>query len=216
MSKNTITPATWTLMVVVILLSISTFAAVYGFNRIHASRDVLVDLYQLKSDVLQANIALRNAAVAHNQAQSEAELAKMLVTRSSANDIYDRLTAADLCTLDRVIVDQLKKERPEYRAAQLTVVNHVRKGDKVAAWDEMTYYQTLMDRYINRLDKLITSVTGQAHDVHIRAKSTVVGLFGLSVALSAMAIWRGFRGVCIGGRACLAIGEGKSDDRTGA
>lgn len=208
-----LTPATWTLMVVVILLSISTAAAIYGFNSIHASKSALVDLYQLKSDVLQANIALRNAAIAYNQAQSEAELAKMLITRSSANDIYDRLTAADLNDLDRVIVDQLKKERPEYREAQLKVVNHVRKGNREAAWEDMTYYQTLMDRYIARLDKLITSITRTTHQIHVHAKSTIVGLFGLSVALAAFAVWRAFRGVCIGGMACLALKGDENDNR---
>lgn len=192
-------------MVIVVLLGASTLAAVYGFDRIHSSRASLVDLYQLKSDVLQANIALRNAAIAYNQAQSEAELAKMLITRSSANDIYDRLTAADLNDLDRVIVDQLKKERPEYRASQMKVVNHVRKGERDAAWDELTYYQTLMDRYINRVDKLIVSITLESHSIHTRAKSTIIGLFGLSVAIAAIAVWKGFKGVCIGGRECLAM-----------
>lgn len=211
---KTISPATWTLMVVVVLLSVSTGAALYGFNEIYKSKMVLVDLHQLKADVLQANIALRNAAIAYNQAQSEAELAKMLVTRSSANDIYDRLTAADLNTLDRVIVDQLKKERPEYREAQLKVVNHVRKGNREKAWEDMTYYQTLMDRYITRLDKLIVSITSITHDIHTKAKSTLYGIFGLSVALAAIAVWKAFRGVCIGGRACLALGDDNEPDRT--
>jgi hypothetical protein len=104
-----------------------------------------------------------------------------------------------------VIVDQLKKERPEYRASQMKVVNHVRKGERDAAWDELTYYQTLMDRYINRVDKLIASITLESHGIHTRAKSTIIGLFGLSVAIAAMAVWKGFKGVCIGGRECLVL-----------
>ena len=192
-----ILPATWTLAIVVTLLVVCAAVSLYGFKLLHDGRSNLVDLYQLKSDILQANIALRNAAIAYNQAQTEAELAKMLVTRSSANDVYDRLTAADLPDIDKVILAEMKKERPEYREAQMKVVNAVRKGKSEEAWDHMTYYQTLMDRYISRVDKLISHITKMSHSIHIRVQSTILGFLGVSILIAAVTVWKGFHSVSI-------------------
>lgn len=186
-------PATWLGLLMTGLLLFTTAIGMHGLQSIHDGRAVLVDLYQLKADVLQANIALRNAAIATNQAQSEAELAKMLITRSSANGIYDRLAAADLCTLDRVVVNEMKNERPEYREAQLRVVGFVRKGDKDAAWDHMNYYQTLMDRYIARVDKLIVSITDKTHRVHVSVQATMLAGLAFGLLVIGVLLWRQFR-----------------------
>lgn len=186
-------PGTYIGLVMVLLLIISNVAAMIGFKSIHDRRIVLVDLHQLRSDIVHANLALRNAAIATNDAQMENELGKMLITRKSANDVYDGLTAADLSKLDKVIVIEMKAERPEYREKQLAVVALVRKGKTSEAWEAMSYYQTLMDRYLNRVDTLIKSVTKSTHVTYRYVQATMMIVLAVSIMIAATTIWRVFR-----------------------
>jgi hypothetical protein len=139
-----------------VIISSSTII-VYGFAKINEKESAIIDLYQLKTDILNANIALRNAAIAPNLAFQENELAKMLVTRSSANKIYDRLSATELTHFQDTILSEMKRERPQYREAQLKVVADVRKNNP-EVWENMLYYNTLMDKYLDRCTVFITSI----------------------------------------------------------
>lgn len=139
-----------------VIISSSTII-VYGFAKINEKESAIIDLYQLKTDILNANIALRNAAIAPNLAFQENELAKMLVTRTSANKIYDRLSATELTHFQDTILSEMKRERPQYREAQLKVVADVRKKNP-EVWENMLYYNTLMDKYIDRCTVFITSI----------------------------------------------------------
>jgi len=177
-----------------LLLVASTCIAVYGHIKMNKSKIIMIHLYQLKSDILQANLALRNAAVAITDAQMETELAKMLITRSSANEIYDHLTAADLSKIDRVIVKEMKVERAEYREAQLKVVSLIRRHKKEEAWDALVYYQTLMDRYVSRVDRLIISVVKCNKDLYAKVVSTTLASLVVSILIGTCAIRRLFWG----------------------
>lgn len=139
-----------------VIISSSTII-VYGFAKINEKESAIIDLYQLKTDILNANIALRNAAIAPNLAFQENELAKMLVTRTSANKIYDRLSATELTHFQDTILSEMKRERPQYREAQLKVVADVRKKNP-EVWENVLYYNTLMDKYIDRCTVFITSI----------------------------------------------------------
>lgn len=185
--KN-IHPTSFIGLVMALLLIASTLIALNGYVKIHRSSQVLLDLYQLRTDITGANLALRNAGMARTPAQMEIELSKMLVTRSSANEIYDRLAAANLEPNDRVIVNEMKKERAEYREAQLKVVALIRENNDKEAWEAMMYYQTLMDRYLGRVDKLIKNVSFCSEKKYNYALATLLTALVSSLAIGACVI----------------------------
>ena len=181
-------PTSYIGLVMAILLITSTLVALSGYVKIHRSSQVLLDLYQLRTDITGANLALRNAGMARTPAQMEIELSKMLITRASANDIYDRLAAASLEKEDKVIVAEMRRERVEYREAQLKVVSLIRDGKEKDAWESMMYYQTLMDRYLGRVDKLIKNVSLCSEKKYNYALATLLTALVSSLALGACAI----------------------------
>lgn len=156
-----------------IIIASSTII-VYGFAKINEQESAIIDLYQLKTDILNANIALRNAAIAPNLAFQENELAKMLVTRSSANKIYDRLSATELTHFQQTILAEMKKERPQYRDAQLQVVADVRKKNP-DVWENMLYYNTLMERYLDRCTVFVDSIKRNVQFYYNMVKISMLG-----------------------------------------
>lgn len=185
--KN-IHPTSYVGLVMAVLMICSTLLALSGFARINRANNILLDLYQLRTDITSANLALRNAGMSTDHAIREVELSKMLVTRASANDIYDRLAAAPLEHSDKVIVEEMKKERAEYREAQLKVVAHIREGKDIETWKSMMYYQTLMDRYLGRVDTLIKHVSICSSKKYSHANATMLISLVASLALGACAI----------------------------
>ena len=181
-------PTSYVGLVMAILLIASTMLSLNGYSMINRSSLVLLDLYQLRTDIASANLALRNAGMAKSQALCEIELSKMLVTRVSADEIYDRLMAANLDDIDKSIVLEMKSERQEYRLAQLKVVSLIRKNNEADTWDAMMYYQTLMDRYLNRVDKLIKHVSVCNSNKYNNARATMLIALIASLALGACAI----------------------------
>jgi hypothetical protein len=177
-----------------LLLIATTCVAIYGHIEMNTNRSVMMRLYQLKSDILLANLALRNAAVTVTDAQMEVELGKMLTTRSSANETYDYLMAADLSKVDRVIVNEMKNERVEYREAQLKVISLIRKHKDEEAWDALAYYQTLMDRYVSRVDRLITDIVKCSKNTYSKVIATALASLVVSILIGACAIRRLFWG----------------------
>ncbi len=185
--KN-IHPTSYVGLVMAVLMICSTLLALSGFARINRANNILLDLYQLRTDITSANLALRNAGMSTDHAIREVELSKMLVTRASANDIYDRLAAAPLEHSDKVVVEEMKKERAEYREAQLKVVAHIREGKDIETWKSMMYYQTLMDRYLGRVDTLIKHVSICSSKKYSHANATMLISLVASLALGACAI----------------------------
>ncbi len=181
-------PTSYVGLVMAILLIASTMLSLNGYSMINRSSLVLLDLYQLRTDIASANLALRNAGMAKSQALCEIELSKMSVTRVSADEIYDRLMAANLDDIDKSIVLEMKSERQEYRLAQLKVVSLIRKNNEADTWDAMMYYQTLMDRYLNRVDKLIKHVSVCNSNKYNNARATMLIALIASLALGACAI----------------------------
>jgi len=167
-----------------VIISSSTII-VYGFAKINEKESAIIDLYQLKTDILNANIALRNAAIAPNLAFQENELAKMLVTRSSANKIYDRLSATELTHFQDTILSEMKRERPQYREAQLKVVADVRKNNP-EVWENMLYYNTLMDKYLDRCTVFITSIEKNVEFFYSLVKASM--LISILVVITIMYI----------------------------
>lgn len=189
-------PTSYIGLIVAALMIASTIISMQGYTRINRSGKVLMNLYQLRTDISSANLALRNAGMARTDAQMEQELAKMLITRASANEIYDALAAAPLEPEDTVLLSEMKKERIEYREAQLKVVALVRKHNDGGAWDAMMYYQPLMDRYLARVDKLIHNVTACNKKKYNNARTTMLVALIASLAIGACAIRRVYWGPC--------------------
>lgn len=168
-------PLYYFVAIIISLLILTTSITISSFNDIDSKRIVIQNLYQLKSDILYANIALRNSTISGSKELAELELAKMLVTRGSANLIYDKLTIEDLSKSTRIVFEEMKKERPEYRNAQLKVVANIRNGDsKKILWFNMSYYQTLMDRYTQRVDWLINSINNETNDLIRTTKRNIL------------------------------------------
>ena len=92
--KNFLNPAVYAPLIILMLLGASSYTAKLGMSGIRDRHEIAANLHQLKSDILNANIALRNAGIAAKDHERSHELGKMLVTRSSANQIYDFLGAA--------------------------------------------------------------------------------------------------------------------------
>ncbi len=150
---------------VVAIIAVSTIA-INGQRRIEEITWQMQRVCKLRTDILQANLALRNAMLVSDGHSRETELGKMLLTRSSANQVYDDLTMSGLGHREAVLLEEMKKERQEYRNAQLKVVALVRDGSQVTdVTQPLLYYQTLVDRYIQRtysLHELIESRLGDA------------------------------------------------------
>ena len=99
--KKFLNPIRYTPLIILILLAISSLTTKIGMSGIRDRQEVRANLYQLKSDILNANIALRNAGIAVTVYDASKELDKMLVTRYSANKIYDFLSAAKITNQEK-------------------------------------------------------------------------------------------------------------------
>jgi hypothetical protein len=185
-------PIIYIIIVIISLLVTTVTLSSRSFEEIDHKRVVIQDLHRLKSDILYANIALRNAAIAQSAQQAEVELAKMLVTRSSANKIYDNLAIADLTKSTRVVVQEIKADRPEYRDSQLKVVSLVRKNsqDKQELWNAMAYYQTLMERYVSRTDFLIKEISIETTKLLQKTKIKIILLALASSLITIFSVYR--------------------------
>ena len=76
------------------IVIVTSLTAVYYFVDIANDKDMMMELHQLKQDILYANLALRNAAIAPDDITKHEELKKMLVTRASADRVYKTLSQA--------------------------------------------------------------------------------------------------------------------------
>ncbi len=186
--------ATKILLSVVLLLMITTAAGIYSSSYVYKRSMILIDLYKLRSDILQANLALRSAAVLPVGYHQENELEKMRDTRNSANGIYDRLSAATLTHFEKTVVAEMKKERPEYRTAQMEVVVKIRKGESTTDMLEpLLYYQTLMDRYLGRVDTLIEGSFKHLKTATNNTVSAALGLFAIALLITAWILYRCYK-----------------------
>lgn len=191
-------PLYYFVAIIISLLILTTSITISSFNDIDSKRIVIQNLYQLKSDILYANIALRNSTISGSKELAELELAKMLVTRGSANLIYDKLTIEDLSKSTRIVFEEMKKERPEYRNAQLKVVANIRNGDsKKILWFNMSYYQTLMDRYTQRVDWLINSINNETNDLIRTTKRNILLLTFFSSTIVLIMTRRHLYKICL-------------------
>lgn len=161
---------------IIFIFLITIGLTMFGLNEINQTRINISNLLQLKSDVLVANLSLRNAAIADNEHDVGKELDKMLVTRASANNMYDLLTIG-LKSDDRLILEELKKERMEYRKSQLDVIALVKKKKHDLQWEEMSYYCSLMDKYIQRVDFIIKNQNDYAVKIHNYIKVFLISVF---------------------------------------
>jgi hypothetical protein len=188
--KNFLNPIRYTPLIILILLAISSLTTKIGMSGIKDRQEVRANLYQLKSDILNANIALRNAGIAVTVYDASKEFDKMLVTRSSANKIFDTLSAAKLTHKEKVILAEMKNERPEYREAQLKVVDFIKLQKKQEAWVAMSYYQTLMDRYVQRVDTLLTLSKDRETEIFADTRQLSILLLVFSFTIVIYMFWR--------------------------
>lgn len=153
----------------------------YSFTAINTSKNIVIELYQLKSDVLVANIAIRNSAIATVDFDMNRELDKMLVTRSDANKIYDKLSSHDMSHEDSIILSEMKVERKEYRESQLAIIKYIKLKEDDHVWAYMIYYNTFMDRYIQRVDTLLQSQLTYINMVYDNTKTFLFIVFTMIV-----------------------------------
>lgn len=163
-----------------ILFLLTIAITIYSFSMINNSRIILIDLYQLKSDVLIANIAMRNSAIATNQFEMNKELDKMAITRESANKIYDRLSSYNLNKQDSVIISEMKRERTDYRKAQLEVIENIKKKNDNFPW---SMYNVLMEKYLQRIDVLVQSQIVIVKDTFTTTKNIIIVIFSNLILL---------------------------------
>ncbi|MGL4678495.1 MAG: hypothetical protein ACRCWC_03835, partial [Plesiomonas shigelloides] len=156
-----LSPACYMGVIMVGMLIFITLLASQGFSDINSRRPVLEDLYQLRCDIQNANHALLRSAVAPTQHESETELSAMLLTRESANRIYDRLLTQHQITLsERRLIETMKTERDAYRKAQLQVVDDIRNAKpRTEMWAHYRYYRVLQEQYTGRVNVLLRSVS---------------------------------------------------------
>lgn len=174
--------ATYIGLIINILIIFTSSVAIWGFSSINDKQDNIVSLCQLRSDILYANLALRNAAISPSEVVMENELDKMLVTRASANKIYDKLSASKLSSYQKTLLNEMKADRPSYRQSQLTVVDSIRKHKsneicKLKAaeiWVKMSYYNTLMDRYVQRVDTMMVDINTNIIDLYSKMRIFII------------------------------------------
>lgn len=140
------------------IVILTSSVGLYSLNTIRKIQLISTDVYQLKSDILMANLAIRNAAIAHTPKDINFELEKTLVTRTSATRIYERLDSAALTEPERRTFLEMKADRSVYREAQNKVVDKIKKDDDDGFWEALPSYQIQLDLYLKRTDSLIQSV----------------------------------------------------------
>lgn len=145
----------YTLLLICVVLTVSSFLSIHAIKKTHNSWPVIMDLYQLKSDISTANILLRNAALAPDTIKPE-EITKMLVPRSSATKIYDNLSLYSLTTEERKVLEDMKRDRSVYRDEQNAVVTKIKQNEIV--WDQLLQYQKHQALYQERVDYLLKSI----------------------------------------------------------
>ena len=167
----------------VVALIVTIAISSYGFYDLNKSKSVILDLYHLKSDILIANISLRNAIITTSEIEKVNELNKMLVTRNSANQIYDRLVVYGLSDLEEAIIKNMIEERKEYRKYQLEIIDNIKTKNTLSAWHNMSYYSTLMERYIQRVDTIISIRKEESENVYICVKYSILAiLMGICIS----------------------------------
>jgi len=141
----------------VLIVSITTIT-IKEFTEINNNRIILLDLYQLKHDVLSANLYMRNATIPDSIEEREKELAKMLITRQSATNVYKNLNRSVLTPEQTFIVKTLVAERVEYRECQNRTVYSIRHNPDSVTWKYFIDYNVYLNRYLHRVDFLIYDI----------------------------------------------------------
>ena len=150
------------------------------------TRDILKDLYQIEQNVKIANQALREAALAPTDELIEKELSILPVTKASSTRIYSGLPNKPLKESDKQIIATLILERPDYRIAQLNVVQAIRSHNKQVTWDMLHVYKVYQEIYTKHVDDLINSSETNLviiKDKLIKRLIIIVGIFILLQSL---------------------------------
>jgi hypothetical protein len=163
-----------------------------GFKSMNDRRTTLIDLYQLRSDIMQTDLAICNASIANSLPVRESEIGKMTENRDSANIAYDRLNSSDLSCASADIFKAMKEDRPKYIIAQIKVVDSIRKI-KTPNADDLIYYQALMDRYVHRVDAMIKLETESTYLTHNHVQSAMAAVLAISLIITSWVLWRMFR-----------------------
>jgi len=145
----------YTLLLICIVLTTTSFISIHTIKKLNNSWPIIMDLYQLKSDIASANISLRNAAIAPFE-EKDKKISEMLIPRSSATKIYENLSIYPLTEKERCVLEDLKRDRPLYRNAQNLVVDSINK--RISFWQELQDYEVHQRLYESRVDSLITSI----------------------------------------------------------
>jgi hypothetical protein len=148
------------------------------------------DLHQLNSDIANANQYLRQASIAPTAELIETELAKMKVTRGSADSVYSRLIASvQLSQEDNAVVSTLILERETYRQFQMKAVQRIREqSTKQIIWDAVIPYQALQIKYVTRVNGLIRAMDYHLQELYKYTLIKIIVIFLVFFLYNALSI----------------------------
>jgi hypothetical protein len=182
-------------LVRILILCILLFGFAVANNGIEEekeNREALSAEYELKAQILIANLAISNSVIASEQREIDFELSKILVTREKGNKIYEYLTSekADLKATEMQIVTTLIDGRQIYRNVQNIVVEAAKANKDAIFWHKYPEYRAEMDRYLTNVDLLIATTNIRSVEEHQKHKSFILLSLVFGITFTTFALWK--------------------------
>lgn len=133
---------------------------IWAYINLHERSCILHELGTLKTVINKANVHIRDAALAPDDANKLAQLEARFATRQVAETAIVVLNRAAFTKAERDIYIKMRLERNlHYRETQNLVVNAITDGvPKEQLWILLLNYEKYQYQYLDFLDQLIQSV----------------------------------------------------------
>ena len=150
------------ILLLVIVLMYSGILLVKAKTKMGRIGKLYSEVVRLNNNTLEANLYIRQAAVAPSLAIAISELDKTYRTRTDSTNIYTDLCLSYndiLSDEDKAVVAMMMMDRVEYRKLQFELVGYIKSNaDKALIWKSLTEYDKYLDRYQYRLQGLLSSI----------------------------------------------------------
>jgi hypothetical protein len=157
------------------------------------TQDTVKQVYQLKTDIYIANLAIRNAALASNPSDIELELSKPVTTSTDANRVLEHLAIDGLTPHEQEILKDIIDVRSAYKIVQKEEIGYARVNADKKFWALLPAYQARMDLYIKTIDNLIFAINHRADIEYERLKSLILISLVFGITFASFALWRVLR-----------------------
>lgn len=149
-------------------------------------------LYDIKTAILEANVAIRAAAAASSEHQRKIELDKRFITRSTADRSYSKLASISPCDVCKALLeDMIKHRNGAYRTTQNQAVKAIvdNKSPELV-WEAIHTYSREYQLYLWKVTELINTSGHEAAEAHYYMKMALAINFVFSLNIVVVFIIR--------------------------